>query len=351
MSHLVPRGDSADHTAAVERRHPDAYLTPSAARWLQKGVADNTRRAYSRQADDFQAWCAATGRTPVPAAAETITSYAAHLADCGFAPNSISQAIAAVRTLHHSLGHQPPDTRSAAGVLRALGAERADLLIVVRKAQIFTADDVHAMAASCDRANLAGLREAVVILNGVNCCARRSELTGLDRTDVRRHPNGLEITIRRSKTDQSGQTRKIAVIPDDDNTTTCPVTATTAYCDALDELKITSGPFLRPAGRGQDPHRPGNLSGAVVDQIVRRVAARVGLDKKYADSRAPISAHSLRATGATLMLSAGSPLSAVARIGGWSEKSAELLAYWRVASMWDDHPMRAVRRASVRAMG
>jgi site-specific recombinase XerC len=58
---------------------------------------------------------------------------------------------------------------------------------------------------------LRGIRDRALLLIGFAGGFRRSELVGLDWADIERVRQGIVITLRRSKTDQSGEGRKIAV--------------------------------------------------------------------------------------------------------------------------------------------
>ena len=49
------------------------------------------------------------------------------------------------------------------------------------------------------------LRDRALILLGFAGALRRSELVALTVADVARHPKGIVLTIRRSKTDQAGE--------------------------------------------------------------------------------------------------------------------------------------------------
>ena len=69
---------------------------------------------------------------------------------------------------------------------------------------------------------LIGLRDRALILLGFAGAFRRSELVGLDLEDCVFGKDGLTVTLRRSKTDQDGQGRKIG-IPYGSNPETCPV--------------------------------------------------------------------------------------------------------------------------------
>jgi hypothetical protein len=50
-----------------------------------------------------------------------------------------------------------------------------------------------------------------VLLLGFAGAFRRSELVALDVADIEETPEGLLVTIRRSKTDQKGLGRKVAI--------------------------------------------------------------------------------------------------------------------------------------------
>ena len=122
---------------------------------------------------------------------------------------------------------------------------------------------------------------------------RRSELIGLNCDDVVLVRQGIEIILRRSKTDQYGAGRKIG-IPHGGGRW-CPVVALEQWRAASG---ITEGPMFRPI----DPHHrvaTKRLSGEAVCLVVReRVqAARIN-PKDY-------SGHSLRAGLATSAAQAG----------------------------------------------
>ena len=112
--------------------------------------------------------------------------------------------------------------------------------------------------------------------------------TALSRKD------GLTITLRRSKTDQEGQGRKIG-IPYGSNPETCPVRNIQTWVEAAE---VTSGPLFRSINR-HGHIQAGGLSGIDVARVVKKLAQRAGLDAaKYAG-------HSLRAGHATSAAIAG----------------------------------------------
>jgi integrase len=145
------------------------------------------------------------------------------------------------------------------------------------------------------RPGLIGLRDRAMLLLGFAGAFRRSELVSLDISDLTLGAAGLEVTLRRSKTDQEGAGRKVG-IPYGSVPETCPVGAVR---DWLDAAGITRGPVFREVPcRG--PIGTERLSGLVVARVVKRAACATGLDATR------FSGHSLRAGLATAWLRCGS---------------------------------------------
>ena len=118
----------------------------------------------------------------------------------------------------------------------------------------------------------------------------------LDLGDVQRVPQGLVITVRRSKTDQEGEGMTKA-IPYGRNEETCPVRALDAWL-AVAKLTNKCEPILRPV----DWH--GNVKGTRLDDqsvalIVKHYAEKAGLDPNL------FAGHSLRAGLPTSAAAAG----------------------------------------------
>jgi len=123
---------------------------------------------------------------------------------------------------------------------------------------------------------------------------RRSELVGLDIGDLEFGRDGLVVTVRRSKTDQEGQGRRIG-IPYGSHPETCPVRAAQYWGDVLD---TASGPLFRRIDR-HGHLGAGRLSDKAVALIIKRCARSAGLGS------ADLAGHSLRAGLATAAAAAG----------------------------------------------
>jgi site-specific recombinase XerD len=132
--------------------------------------------------------------------------------------------------------------------------------------------------------SLLGVRDRALILLGYAGAMRRSELVGLDVTDLAIAEEGLVVLIRKSKTDQVGVGRKIG-IPFGEHPETCPVRAVQAW---IEEGDIDEGPLFRAVNKHGDVSDK-RLSDQVVADVVKRSLRAAGKSaKKYA-------AHSLRA--------------------------------------------------------
>jgi integrase len=138
-----------------------------------------------------------------------------------------------------------------------------------------------------------GVRDRALVLVGFAGAFRRSELVALRYEDVAFVKEGMTLMLRRSKTDQCGEGRKIAIPFARSNA--CPVKALT---DWLNHARIDSGPLFRFVKKGGaiGAHP---LSPQTVATLVKEYARKVGLDA------ANYSGHSLRAGLITSAAKAG----------------------------------------------
>jgi integrase len=155
-------------------------------------------------------------------------------------------------------------------------------------------------------------------------------LVGLLVEDFAFHDDGLTVTLRRSKTDQEGEGRKVG-IPFGGSPQTCPVRAVKSYLAAAE---LASGPAFRHIDRHG---RMGTaaLSGHALALVVKRAAKRAGLDaSKYAG-------HSLRAGLVTAASIAGKSTHSIMRQTG--HKSLAMVSrYIRDVKLFDDNAAAGV---------
>lgn len=271
---------------------PDVRETADQARTYQAHAkAANTWRAYRTDWADFTRWCADQGRSALPATPTTVGLYLTTLAQAGRKASTLQRRLSAISQFHQAKGLPSPtqalEVRTVwAGIRRIHGTAMHGMAPVVTQ-------DLKVMVATLPD-SLLGLRDRALLLLGFAGAFRRSELVSLNVDDMAFTRKGLVVTLRRSKTDQEGQGRKIG-IPYGAHLDTCPVRTVQAW---LETSGLTGGPVFRAVNRhGQ--LQAGRLSDKAVALVVKRVATAAGFDAtQYAG-------HSLRAGLATAAAEAG----------------------------------------------
>lgn len=251
-----------------------------ARKYLEQSKAPNTRRAYRADWADFSSWCAKYRRSPLPASPDTVAYYLADRSQ-NLKTSTLQRRLASIAEAHRVSGHESP-TKAAQVKLVWAGIRREKGVAQAHKKPALT-KHIREMVGHLP-GTLLGVRDRALILLGFAGAMRRSELVGLDVTDVALGEDGLVVVIRKSKTDQVRAGRKIG-IPFGTNPDTCPVRAVIAW---IEEAEIEEGPLFRAVNRhGQVMDTA--LSGRAVANVVKRRLVDAGMSARgYA-------AHSLRA--------------------------------------------------------
>lgn len=295
-------------------------LVERARDYAEAARSEATRRAYRSDWGTFAAWAASQGLQALPAAPETVALYLTHRA-ASCKASTLSRALAAISEAHRAAG--VPSPRSSAPVKAVLGGiRRAKGTAPAQKAPI-VAGELKAMIAALPE-GLLGLRDRALLLVGFAGAFRRSELVSLAVEDVAQVEDGLEVTLRRSKTDQEGQGRKVGV-PFGSSPASCPVRAFRAWVEAAG---ISSGPVFRSVDR--HGHLGEALSPAAVALVVKRAASAAGLEASR------VAGHSLRAGLATSAAKAGRSERAIMAQTG-HRSSAMVRRYIRDASLFSEN--------------
>lgn len=258
-------------------------MPPEVARYLRGTSAEATRRAYVGDVADFVRW---GGR--VPCDSMTLARYVAERAG-RHRPSTVARRVIGIGRAHVAYGFPDPSKHPLVGaVLRGVRREHG---ICQRRAAPLLVQDLVAVASAMP-SDLRGIRDRALLLIGFAGGLRRSEVVQLDVADLRFVPEGLQVRLRRSKTDQEQVGRTIAV--PFGRTAACPV-------QALKNWLLASGTkegavFRAMAGSRVAADR---LSGQTVSLIVKEYVAKLGLDP------AGYSGHSLRAGFVTSAAQAG----------------------------------------------
>ncbi len=252
--------------------------------YISASIAPATKRAYASDWRDFDVWCRGHGLRSLPSEPETIAVYISERA-AGLRPSTLERRLSAISQIHSAAGHDSPTQspvvrRVMGGVRRVQGAAPAAKMPL-------TVADLRRIIATT-RPGSAQARDRALLLIGFAGAFRRSELVSLNVDDVEHVSEGIVITLRRSKIDQTGIGRRIGV-PYGEHTETCPVRALDAWLVASG---ITQGPIFRPVDVWGNV-AASRLSDRAVALVVKKHAARIGRDA------ATFAGHSLRAGFAT----------------------------------------------------
>ena len=267
---------------------------------MEAELAASTRTVYASAWHRWEEWCDARGITAMPSHPDALAAYLAERAEEGLTYASIDVACCAVSYRHRQLGLSDPTTdatlrRVRRGLRRIIGVaprRQAHPLGVTELAQIVNVIDVRTPH---------GLRDRAIILLGYAAAVRPGELAALQLADIASRPEGLLITIRRSKTDQEGHGQMIGVVRGV-KVTTDPVAALGRWLD------------VRPRGSGPLFTRIHNDGAATLTPIgVRTVSRMIQATSRAAGlGHLPITGHSLRAGHATTAAANGAPLALIA---------------------------------------
>ncbi len=324
----------AEDVAVVLRTPPSktvrsdllAVLDDAGDAYDRAARAEATWRAYRADCEDFARWCKDVGLVALPASAETLARYLVHLAELERRPATLTRRLAAISVAHQMAGY--PSPAGAQLVRDRLAGIRRSVGVAQRQATPAMTPEIRRMVRALPD-SLHGRRDRLVILLGFAAALRRSELAALDVEDVRWVPEGMEVTIRRSKTDQEAEGVVVAV-PYGSHRETCPVRA----CgDWLDATGLVEGPLIRGIARDRFlpiEHRlMRRLSPEGINRIVTKSARRAGLDPNGVWT-----GHSLRAGLATAASKAGVPDRAIMATTRHKSR-ASLDRYVRAGKRWD----------------
>lgn len=330
----LPRsGGSAKAAVSLE----EVALTAAEAGYAEAARAPSTLRGYRSDWREFTAWCADRGQLePLPASPASVTSYLSDLAQAGAKVGTMSRRLSAIRFVHQ-LQNQADPTRNARvvavweGIRRTHGAppEQAAPLMPPELFDVLDACPTTKTWRTPGRPaepDLAGARDRVLLLVGFVAALRRSELAALTVDQIAEHPNGLVLTLPRSKTNQTGEHVEVVVLPRAGNPDRCPVKAIERWRELAG---FADGPLLRPVGKSNTAAAR-SLNPDSVNTLVQQAVARAGLDP------APYSAHSLRAGFVTYAHLRGASDRAIAHQTR-HRSLATLGGYVRVQKAWVDN--------------
>jgi integrase len=271
---------------AIILRPLDRELVAIAAENTKRPHSVNTKRAYASAWEAFEFWCLAHGLDRIPADEPTICTYLTHLGRTkSYA--TLQLAYAAIRVRHEDAGHPLGTIKKVTFTLRNLGVQKGTAPRQKRALEY---------AQLCEAADKLpptrrGRRDRAILLFGELFAGRRSEIAAIVVEDLTFSAAGVEVQIRRSKTDQLGKGRVVAV---QRRGIHCPVEALESW---IGFAGVTSGPVF-------------GVTGQTIASVVKQAAASLGLDpREYAG-------HSIRRGFVTTATKSGADLDAIMRTTG-----------------------------------
>jgi len=307
-------------------------MIEAAKSYADNSHASNTKRAYRSDWADFEGWCQLNGLKALPAEPGTIALYLTDRAST-LKASSLARRLATLRQAHQMAGfhldtRHPLINKTWKGIKNTIGtAQKGKNPVLI--------EDLREMMELLP-ATLHGVRNRALLLLGFSGAFRRSELTGLEIADLSFNRDGITVQLRRSKTDQEGSGRQVA-IPYGTNGSTCPVRAVQ---DWIAGGGIVSGPLFRAVdrhGRVQQERLSDQSVANIVKQSVRAIASARGMDFAAADEfSSRFAGHSLRAGLATSAAMAGATESSIMRQTG-HRRADTVRKYIRLGTLFTDN--------------
>jgi integrase len=348
--------------AVAELGDPDDARDPRAAQYHKSARTENTRRMYQQGIWLFLKFCEEAGRREVPATQATMEAFAIWLmhrtiergknkGQTGMAPASIRLYLSAVRTFHRIQAENPPDLGLANGVLTGYENQRDEARDSAGRKVFHDGEGapplrlptLKQMFDVCDPGTLMGARDRALLSLGWAIMSRRTELTIIDVEHIRQVQQGLEVKLAKTKTMKRGRT---VGIPDRPNLGKLnPVPNVLRWRNVLLDHDLTGGPYLRGVDRHGRIHGQVGWAGAgdlrlhptTVEEVIRKLALKTGIP-----NAAAFSGHSLRRGGANDMYAAGADTRAVARQGGWGDRSPVVFRYLEDVGHWERNALEMV---------
>ena len=299
---------------------------------LQSSKANNTVRAYKSDFNDFGIFCAQNGFKSLPSDPKIVSLYLTHLSTKDAKMSTLKRRLVSIGVIHKLKGHYL-DTKHPAIIENIMGIKRRKGSIQKSKKPILI-NSLKKMINVIDqqkKGEIKKLRDRSIILIGFSGGFRRNEIVSLDYDDLDFVPEGLKLSIRRSKTDQFGEGFTKA-LPYFDSSQYCPVVSLKKL---LDLSKIRSGPVFRRFSKGSKLSE-NRLTDQTVALLIKEYLKLAGIDSKN------YSGHSLRSGFATSAAESGAEERSIMAMTG--HKSTEMVRrYIKEADLFKNNALSKIK--------
>ena len=298
---------------------------------LRSSKANNTLRAYNSDFKDFRFFCSKHGLNSLPTEPKIVSLYLTHLSKQSKI-STLKRRLVSISMVHKLKGLYL-DTKHPIIVENLMGIRRVKGSIQKGKKPILINHLKLVINAINEKKveEIKKFRDKSLILIGFSGGFRRTELISIDYEDLEFVPEGLKISIRRSKTDQFGE-GMIKGIPYFSNEIYCPIVNLKKW---LDISKINSGPIFRRFSKGSSLTDT-RLSDQSVVLLMKEYLNLAGIENKN------FAGHSLRSGFATVAAESGADERSIMAMTG--HKTTQMVRrYIKEANLFKNNALNKVK--------
>ena len=298
---------------------------------LKSSKANNTLRAYKSDFRDFEAFCAKHNLSSLPSEPKIISLYLTEISkNSKF--NTLKRRLVSISMFHKLKGHYL-DTKHPIIVENLMGIRRVKGSIQTGKKPIL----INHLKLIINVINekkikeIKKFRDKSILLIGFGGGFRRTELISLDYKDLEFVPEGLKITIKKSKTDQFGE-GMLKALPYFSNEKYCPIANLKKW---LEISKIKSGSIFRRFSKGSILTDK-RLSDQSVVLLIKEYLKLAGIENEN------FAGHSLRSGFATVAADSGADERSIMAMTG--HKSTEMVRrYIKEANLFKNNALNKIK--------
>ena len=299
---------------------------------LQSSKANNTVRAYKSDFNDFGLFCAQNGFKSLPTEPKIVSLYLTYLSTKDSKMSTLRRRLVSIGVIHKLKGHYL-DTKHPSIIENIMGIKRRKGNIQKGKKPILI-NSLKKIINAIDEQKtdeIKKIRDRSIILIGFSGGFRRNEIVSLDYDDLDFVPEGLKITLKRSKTDQFGE-GTLKGLPYFDSSQYCPVLSLKKW---IETSNINSGPLFRRFSKGSKLTE-NKLTDQTVALLIKKYLNLAGIDSKN------YSGHSLRSGFATSAAESGAEERSIMAMTG--HKSTEMVRrYIKEANLFKNNALNKIK--------
>ena len=298
---------------------------------LKSSKANNTLRAYKSDFKDFATFCVKHGLNSLPSEPKIVSLYLTHLSK-NSKISTLKRRLVSISTVHKLKGHYL-DTKHPIILENLMGIKRVYGSIQKGKKPLLI-NDLKLIINMINELKIEPIkkfRDKSIILVGFAGGFRRTELISIDYEDLEFVPEGLKITIKRSKTDQFGE-GMVKGLPYFTNENYCPVVNLKKW---LEISKIKTGPIFRRFNKGSALTEK-RLTDQSVVLLMKEYLNLVGIENK------DFAGHSLRSGFATVAAGSGADERSIMAMTG--HKTTQMVRrYIREVNLFKNNALNKIK--------